>query len=97
MLGFMIHLGHEWVILTNLLCLLMGFAILFRAKVHIGFLAAIVSASTAGGAWSVLGGHHNHNDVVSHSKLPSPISRHDSIAGSRSRDYDLKSIKKRRL
>jgi Na+/H+ antiporter NhaD/arsenite permease-like protein len=28
---------------------------LFRAKVHIGFLAAIVAASNAGGAWSVLG------------------------------------------
>jgi Na+/H+ antiporter NhaD/arsenite permease-like protein len=107
--GFIIHLGHEWVILTNLLCLLMGFALLsrhfekshvpvvlpkflpdgwkggfvllvmvwilssfldniagaliggamahqlFRAKVHIGFLAAIVAASNAGGAWSVLG------------------------------------------
>jgi Na+/H+ antiporter NhaD/arsenite permease-like protein len=107
--GFMTHLGHEWVILTNLLCLLMGFALLsrhfeksrvpvvlprflptgwkggfgllvmvwilssfldniagaliggamahqlFRAKVHIGFLAAIVAASNAGGAWSVLG------------------------------------------
>jgi Na+/H+ antiporter NhaD/arsenite permease-like protein len=107
--GFMFHLGHEWVILTNLLCLLTGFALLsrhfeksripvvlpkflppgwkggfvllvfvwilssfldniagaliggamahqlFRAKVHIGFLAAIVAASNAGGAWSVLG------------------------------------------
>ena len=28
---------------------------LFRAKVHIGFIAAIVAASNAGGAWSVLG------------------------------------------
>ena len=28
---------------------------LFRAKVHIGYLAAIVAASNAGGAWSVLG------------------------------------------
>ncbi len=107
--GFVSHLGHEWVILANLLCLLMGFALLsrhfekshvpvvlpkflphdwkggfvllvmvwvlssfldniagaliggamahqlFRAKVHIGFLAAIVAASNAGGAWSVLG------------------------------------------
>jgi Na+/H+ antiporter NhaD/arsenite permease-like protein len=107
--GFALHLGHECVILTNLFCLLMGFALLarhfekshvpvllpkflphdwkggflllvmvwvwssfldniagaliggavahqlFRAKVHIGFLAAIVAASNAGGAWSVLG------------------------------------------
>lgn len=107
--GFVSHLGHEWVVLANLLCLLMGFALLsrhfekshvpvllprflphdwkggflllvivwvlssfldniagaliggvmahqlFRAKVHIGFLAAIVAASNAGGAWSVLG------------------------------------------
>ncbi len=107
--GLVAHLGHEWVILTNLLCLLMGFALLsrhfekshvpvvlpkylpddwkggfamlvmvfilssfldniaaaliggamahqlFRAKVHIGYLAAIVAASNAGGAWSVVG------------------------------------------
>lgn len=107
--GFVSHLGHEWVILANLLCLLMGFALLsrhfekshvpvvlpkflphdwkggfvllvmvwvlssfldniagaliggamahqlFRARVHIAFLAAIVAASNAGGAWSVLG------------------------------------------
>ena len=100
---------HEWVILANLLCLLLGFALLsrhfeksrvpnalpkflphdwkggflllvivwvlssfldniaaaliggamahqlFRAKVHIGYLAAIVAASNAGGAWSVIG------------------------------------------
>jgi Na+/H+ antiporter NhaD/arsenite permease-like protein len=108
-IGFVAHLEHEWVILVNLLCLLMGFALLsrhfekshvpvvlpkflphdwkggfmllaivwllssfldniaaaliggamahqlFRAKVHIGYLAAIVAASNAGGAWSVLG------------------------------------------
>jgi Na+/H+ antiporter NhaD/arsenite permease-like protein len=108
-MGFVSHVGHEWVILVNLLCLLMGFALLsrhfekshvplvlpkylpqgwkggfvllvmvwilssfldniagaliggamahqlFRAKVHIGYLAAIVAASNAGGAWSVLG------------------------------------------
>lgn len=107
--GFISHIGHEWVILANLLCLLMGFALLsrhfekshmpvvlprflprdwkggfvllimvwvlssfldniagaliggamahqlFRARVHLGFLAAIVAASNAGGAWSVLG------------------------------------------
>lgn len=28
--GFVAHLGHEWVILANLLCLLTGFAILAR-------------------------------------------------------------------
>ena len=107
--GFVSHLGHEWVILINLFCLLTGFALLsrhfeksrlpvvlpkflprdwkggftmlvlvwilssfldniaaaliggamahqlFRAKVHIGYLAAIVAASNAGGAWSVVG------------------------------------------
>jgi len=26
--GFVSHLGHEWVVLANLLCLLMGFALL---------------------------------------------------------------------
>lgn len=109
LMGFASHLGHEWVILANLLFLLMGFALLsrhfekshvpvvlpkflphdwkggfallvmvwvlssfldniagaligaamahqlFRAKVHIGYLAAIVAAANAGGAWSVLG------------------------------------------
>jgi len=107
--GFLAHLAHEWVILTNLLCLLLGFALLsrhfektrlpavlprflphdwkgcfallvivfvlssfldniaaaliggamahtlFRAKVHIGYLAAIVAASNAGGSGSVVG------------------------------------------
>ena len=107
--GFASHMFHEWVILTNLLCLLVGFAILarhfedsrvpetlprvlpldwkggfvllvlifvlsgfldniaaaligatvagtvFRQKVHIGYLAAIVAASNAGGAGSVVG------------------------------------------
>ena len=28
--GWASHMGHEWVILTNLLCLLMGFALLSR-------------------------------------------------------------------
>ena len=108
-LGFVSHLGHEWVTLANLFGLLMGFALLsrhfekshvpvilpkylpddwkgafvmlvmvfvlssfldniaaaliggamahqlFRAKVHIGYLAAIVAASNAGGAGSVVG------------------------------------------
>ena len=107
--GFALHLAHEWVILTNLLGLLLGFALLsnhfershipavlprflpddwkgaflllvmifvlsgfldniaaaiiggtvaatvFRRKVHIGYLAAIVAASNAGGAGSVVG------------------------------------------
>ena len=107
--GFGLHLAHEWVILTNLLGLLLGFALLakhfedsgvpavlprflpddwkgafvllvmifvlssfldniaaamiggtmamtvFRGKVHIGYLAAIVAASNAGGAGSVVG------------------------------------------
>jgi Na+/H+ antiporter NhaD/arsenite permease-like protein len=109
LVGFAGHLGHEWVTLANLFCLLMGFAILarhfekshvpvilpkflpsdwkggfmllamvwvissfldniaaaliggamahqlFKAKVHIGYLAAIVAASNAGGAFSVVG------------------------------------------
>ena len=107
--GLADHLQHEWVTLTNLLLLLVGFALLsrhfeksrvpvtlphflpdgwkggfallvmifvlssfldniaaaliggamahqlFRAKVHIGYLAAIVAASNAGGAGSVIG------------------------------------------
>ena len=107
--GLVSHFGHEWVILTNLLCLLLGFALLsrhfekthipavlprflphdwkgafvllvmvfvlssfldniaaaliggamahtlFRAKVHVGYLAAIVAASNAGGSGSVVG------------------------------------------
>jgi Na+/H+ antiporter NhaD/arsenite permease-like protein len=107
--GLLAHLQHEWVVLTNLFGLLMGFALLarhfekshvpvilpkylpddwkgaflmlvmvfvlssfldniaaamiggamahqlFRAKVHIGYLAAIVAASNAGGSGSVVG------------------------------------------
>ncbi|HJS37453.1 MAG TPA: citrate transporter [Burkholderiales bacterium] len=107
--GFALHFAHEWVILSNLLGLLLGFALLsnhfekshipavlprflpddwkgafallviifvlsgfldniaaaiiggtiaatvFRRKVHIGYLAAIVAASNAGGAGSVVG------------------------------------------
>jgi Na+/H+ antiporter NhaD/arsenite permease-like protein len=107
--GLALHLAHEWVILTNLLGLLLGFALLsnhfersrvpeilphylpddwkggflllvmvfvlssfldniaaaliggtmaaavFRRKVHIGYLAAIVGASNAGGSGSVVG------------------------------------------
>jgi Na+/H+ antiporter NhaD/arsenite permease-like protein len=107
--GLGAHMAHEWIILTNLLGLLLGFAILskhfedsnvpaelpkylpddwkggflllvmvfvlssfldniaaaliggtmagavFRKKVHIGYLAAIVAASNAGGSGSVVG------------------------------------------
>jgi Na+/H+ antiporter NhaD/arsenite permease-like protein len=107
--GLVGHLGHEWVMLANLLGLLLGFALLarhfedsgvpkilprflpagwpggfvllalifvlssfldniaaaliggtvaagvFRYKVHIGYLAAIVAASNAGGSGSVVG------------------------------------------
>ena len=107
--GLLGHIGHEWVTLTNLLGLLVGFAlladhfeksrvpevlpqvlpddwkggfvvligvfvisafldniaaamiggsmaaVLFKRRVHIGFLAAIVAASNAGGAGSVVG------------------------------------------
>ena len=108
-IGLIGHLGHEWVILANLLGLLLGFALLskhfeesqipaelprflpddwkggfvllilvfvlssfldniaaaliggtmagvvFQRKLHIGYLAAIVAASNAGGAGSVVG------------------------------------------
>jgi Na+/H+ antiporter NhaD/arsenite permease-like protein len=107
--GLVGHVGHEWVTLANLFCLLMGFALLsrhfekshvpvvlpkylpddwkggfvllimvfvlssfldniaaaliggamahqlFKAKVHVGYLAGIVAASNAGGAGSVVG------------------------------------------
>jgi hypothetical protein len=45
-------------VLDNIAGALIGGAMahqLFRAKVHIGYLAAIVAASNARGAWSVLG------------------------------------------
>ena len=107
--GLATHMGHEWVILSNLFGLLLGFALLsnhfersrvpevlphflpndwkggflllvmvfvlssfldniaaaliggtmaravFRHKVHIGYLAAVVAASNAGGSGSVVG------------------------------------------
>jgi Na+/H+ antiporter NhaD/arsenite permease-like protein len=107
--GFVAHLGHEWVILSNLLLLLLGFALLarhfedtgvpailpkwlpdswagslvllilvfvlssfldniaaaliggamahtvFRGRVHIGYLVALVAAANAGGSGSVVG------------------------------------------
>ncbi|MBF0179159.1 MAG: citrate transporter [Magnetococcales bacterium] len=107
--GLLAHFGHEWVILANLFCLLVGFALLadhfershvpnliprllppgwkgaflllvlifilsgfldniaaaiiggtvalsiYARRVHIGFVAAIVAASNAGGAGSVVG------------------------------------------
>ena len=107
--GLATHMAHEWVLLTNLLGLLLGFALLsrhfeesgvpealprflpddwrggfvllvmifvlsafldniaaaliggtiarivFRHKVHIGYLAAIIAASNAGGSGSVVG------------------------------------------
>ncbi|CAD5366468.1 Citrate transporter [Rubrivivax sp. A210] len=107
--GFAGHLGHEWVVLVNLLLLLLGFALLadlfeksevpavlprflpddwkggfvllvcvfvlsgfldniaaamiggavahtvFKGRVHIGYLAALVAASNGGGAGSVVG------------------------------------------
>ena len=107
--GLAAHMAHEWVLLANLLCLLVGFALLarhfedsgvpevlprllpanwlgpfvllliiwvlsgfldniaaaliggtvaasvFRRRIHIGYLAAIVAASNAGGSGSVIG------------------------------------------
>src|SRR4029453_13978779 len=46
------------IFLDNIAGALIGGAMahqLFRAKVHIGYIAAIVAASNAGGAWSVVG------------------------------------------
>jgi Na+/H+ antiporter NhaD/arsenite permease-like protein len=54
-------LATVWILssfLDNIAAALIGGAMaheLYRAKVHIGYLAAIVAASNAGGAWSVLG------------------------------------------
>ncbi|MBI5922830.1 MAG: citrate transporter [Betaproteobacteria bacterium] len=107
--GLALHFQHEWVVLANLFCLLMGFALLsrhfekshvpvvlpkylpgdwkggfvllvmvfvlssfldniaaaliggamahslFKARVHVGYLAGIVAASNAGGSGSVVG------------------------------------------
>jgi Na+/H+ antiporter NhaD/arsenite permease-like protein len=107
--GLLAHLGHEWVVLANLFCLLVGFGLLarhfeltrvplalprvlpddwrgglvllalvfvlsgfldniaaamiggsvaatvYRERVHIGYLAALVASSNAGGAGSVIG------------------------------------------
>ena len=59
--GGFVLLATVWVLssfLDNIAGALIGGAMahqLFRAKVHIGFLAAIVAASNAGGAWSVIG------------------------------------------
>jgi len=106
--GLVAHLGHEWVVVANLACLLLGFAVLARhfekshvplalphlladdwkgaftllvlvfamsafldniaaaliggavaktlfERVHIGYLAAMVTAANAGGAGSVVG------------------------------------------
>jgi Na+/H+ antiporter NhaD/arsenite permease-like protein len=58
--GFIL-LVMVWILssfLDNIAAALIGGAMahqLFRAKVHIAFLAAIVAASNAGGAWSVVG------------------------------------------
>lgn len=58
--GFFL-LAVVWVLssfLDNIAGALIGGAMahqVFRGKVHIGFIAAIVAASNAGGAWSVLG------------------------------------------
>jgi Na+/H+ antiporter NhaD/arsenite permease-like protein len=54
-------LAAVWILssfLDNIAAALIGGAMaheLYRAKVHVGYLAAIVAASNAGGAWSVLG------------------------------------------
>ena len=58
--GGLFLLAMVWIfsaVLDNIAGALIGGAMahqLFRAKVHIGFVAAIVAAANAGGAWSVL-------------------------------------------
>jgi len=58
--GFLL-LIMVWILssfLDNIAAALIGGAMahqIFRAKVHIGYLAAIVAASNAGGSWSVVG------------------------------------------
>lgn len=59
--GGFILLAMIWVLssfLDNIAAALIGGAMahqFFRARVHIGYLAAIVAAANAGGAWSVVG------------------------------------------
>ena len=59
--GALTLLALVWILssfLDNIAAAMIGGAMahqLFRAKVHIGYLAAIVAASNAGGAWSVVG------------------------------------------
>ena len=59
--GAFLMLAIVWVLssfLDNIAAALIGGAMahqLFRARVHIGYLAAIVAAANAGGAWSVVG------------------------------------------
>lgn len=59
--GALTLLALVWLLssfLDNIAAAMIGGAMahqLFRAKVHIGYLAAIVAASNAGGAWSVVG------------------------------------------
>ncbi len=59
--GAFVMLAMVWIIssfLDNIAAALIGGAMahqLFKAKVHIGYLAAIVAASNAGGAFSVVG------------------------------------------
>ena len=66
--GAFILLAMVWVIssfLDNIAAAMIGGAMahqLFKAKVHIGFLAAIVAASNAGGAGSVVGEPGLFND-----------------------------------
>jgi len=59
--GAFLMLVMVWILssfLDNIAAALIGGAMahqIFRAKVHIGYLAAIVAASNAGGSWSVVG------------------------------------------
>lgn len=59
--GGFVLLALVWVLssfLDNIAAAMIGgtvAGVVFRKKVHIGFLAAIVAASNAGGAWSVVG------------------------------------------
>jgi Na+/H+ antiporter NhaD/arsenite permease-like protein len=60
-MGCFVLLGIIWILssfLDNIAAAMIGGTlaiIIFRKKVHIGYIAAIVAASNAGGAWSVVG------------------------------------------
>jgi hypothetical protein len=53
-IGFLSHIEHEWVILANLLCLLMGFALLSRHFVFDNILLTALALKQNGHGWGML-------------------------------------------